>query len=293
MPGARLLFNTPGAISASGAGALSLAGQAPAFARVQVPGQGALALTGQVPTIAASGGGGSTFWRQNQPGNHATAIQGLNFSDSIPNPGGTGEYVIGSSEWTIIGAGNSWLKQSDAGAGQSPPDIWRVVYPEAGSYSDGQNRGSVGRPLSNLDEVYVCIRFKLSANFLKHPISTKFLRIQISGGTYLLQISHDNVWFRVSTEEGPGYNYDGSITDGSAPSLGEWHTLEWFSRRGNGTGIVRTHLDGNIRTNATNAIVSPSGPFTTLSIDANYGGGGSDVPANQYLYVDDVYLSTV
>jgi hypothetical protein len=251
-------------------------------------------LTGATSsTFTVTGSGGAVGWLANKPTNHNTVIQGLNFSDNIPNPGGTAEYVIGSTEWTTIGFGDSWVKQSDAGSGQSPPDIWRGVYPEAGTYTDGQNRGSIGRPLNNLSEFYFCLRMKLSSNFVKHPISTKLIRSQINGGTFLFQLSHDNNWFRVSTEEGPGYDYDGFILDGSAPPLGSWFTLEGYAKRGSGTGVVKVWVDGTARTNATGVTVSPSGQFTTFSIDANYGGGGSTVSADQYIYVDDVYVSTL
>ncbi len=97
--------------------------------------------------------------------------------------------------------------------------------------------------------------------------------------------------FCFATPSGPNHLVDVGI------SKGEWHTYEFHfvaNTPGVYNGLYRMWTDGVLVHEATDIGYFDTGitaKFDTLYFNPTYGGGSNPVPADQYLDIDEWYMS--
>jgi len=274
-------------------GLYTAGGTAGTFAVIATQQGGTLADTAVVSVTSPPAGGSYP----NRPANFTTVISDLNLNQDVP--AGSGErFVAGlGNTWSVIydgdgSGGSNFSRATDATAPQSPSGVWRLHVP-GGTYGTpgsggGHSFGSLGRPLPNVQQVYVSVHVKWSNPYTNNPISTKWLRFEDgAGGNLLIQYSHNNDFLRAS-DESIGQAYEPQ--NGSRPTLGVWHQVEVLLMQGN-PGTVRVWVDGQLRTNYTNLRVNTV-PWNAFSLDAYFGGGGTAIPQDQDYWIDHVFIAT-
>lgn len=239
-------------------------------------------------------------WLANKPSNYLTQLVG-DFDCSPDLPAGTigSERNVAGTDWTVIydrdnGGGVSAIsRQTDATAPQSPSDVWRWYQP-AGDYGTLGSGGGTG--FGNLfaflpggtTKVYACWAMKLSAGYYVHPISNKLFEcFNAVGDTVMVQLGRYSNYFE-AYDSATDTVYDTLIN--TAPLEDTWFQVEVQVERGN-PGIMRVWIDGELRTDASGP-VSAGQTFDTVGLYMHMGGGGFDLVADQYVWVDHISVYT-
>jgi len=108
------------------------------------------------------------------------------------------------------------------------------------------------------------------------------------GGSFELRVmpqwpEHGSVWLTSNIER-------------AAPTLGDWHRLEWYMRyestAGAGDGIVRWWLDNQLAGDYTNIRYPRDGGFTEYQISPTWGGVGDVKTETDYYRFARSYLAS-
>lgn len=218
--------------------------------------------------MTVTGGGG--LWAPNLPAG-MTLLDELDFSQTVP--AGTGERNIAAPKqnWVVK---DVFTKITDDGE-----DAWTFsrpagVYDPPGTPGVGSSTsfGAVEYPLNNVTEIYGCLKFKLTANYVKHIVSEKLFMFFTNAGQALhCQMSHNGDWFRGSDED-IGEPYE--VQNAHAPTLGTAGILEVHFKKGN-PGIARCWYDNQSVFDYTDRPVMPSTSLNAFSLNSTMGGGGN------------------
>lgn len=244
-------------------------------------------------------GGGAT-WLGNKPANYTVLLGDFDCSENLPAGTIGSERAVGSTGWNVIydrdnGGGVSAIsRQSDATAPHSPPYVWQWHQP-AGDY--GTLGGGQGTGFGNLfafvpgstTKIYSCFTMKVSAGYYVHPISNKLYECFTPNANTMVQLGHYGVYFE-------GYD---TLTDyvfphliNSAPAEETWFQVEVLFEMGN-PGVLRVWIDDELRTDVTDHSVSAGeGTFETVGLYMHMGGGGFDLAADQYVWIDHITAYT-
>lgn len=263
------------------------------IAKAHTPAPKAIPPAPPASTTAASAAPPAPGTFPNWPQNYTRIIADLDLGPNLKPGPCTGR--PNGDERFIDGLGMTWSTIFDCPAAGQPSrwtpmvedgrTAWRLLYP-IGDPSQPLGAGNIGRPLPNLNEVYIAYWVKWDRFFEFHSVSTKHIRLQKSNGNFLVQASHNRDFLRAS-DEGIGQAYEPQ--NGSMPALGVWHLVEVLLRVGS-PGTVQVWLDGQLRTNYRSFPVT--GPFQTISFDGHLGGGASRKTRESWIWYDRIFVAT-
>lgn len=252
----------------------------------------------------------------------------LTVSTSPPPPGGsaepTGMTAITERPFNAA-VEDGWLLPTwaqpyftvvaDATAPKSPSNVARVRYPAgwAGGDSPALEERDLGGTATTL---YVSMWMRLSPNWVGHPTGTnKVIHLWINGinrvfafadgsgsniltpriGLQQIAAPYDDGFGNVATGVDLRPNVAGQL--GVQIVRGRWHRWEIVLKSntpGTATGSVDWWLDGTLVGHYTGIQYVGAGGSNTWDItkfDPTWGGLGGTIPAEQYLYMDHLYIS--
>ena len=204
---------------------------------------------------------------------------------------------------------------SDATAPKSPANVARVRYPAG--WTGGDSPALEERDLAgSATTLYVSMWMKLSSNWVGHPTGTnKVIHLWINGinrvfafadgsgsniltpriGLQQIAAPYDNGFGQVATGVDLRPNVAGQT--GVQVIRGRWHRWEIVlvgNTPGTSNGSVSWWLDGVLVGRYTGIQYVGAGGSNTWDIikfDPTWGGLGGTIPAEQYLYMDHLYIS--
>jgi hypothetical protein len=243
------------------------------------------AVTTTMPTFTVST---TPSWRANEPAG-LTLFNERHFDAKLEN-----------SWYLEYPPDNDFTIQQDATAPVSPPNIGQARYPQGLPAGVGPIDTEIDLPggSSSLSEIYLAFPLKLSSNFYGCG-TNKIFFIWIGGqpGVYLKVDGNGNgsLAFEISTQSS-GSSQD-PLAIGRTVTRNQWTNIEVYMKvntAGNSDGIVKIWQDGTQTINVSNVrFVSGSAvPWERVAWNPTWGGGCSGtVPADQFMWMDDVYIS--
>lgn len=101
---------------------------------------------------------GGSNWRENEPADFAQLIE-RSFD------------AIDEDSWNDDDGDADWSLVTDSGSPQSPPNILRITTPQG--FDDGSAPAASARDLTDENQVYVYLAYRLSANYKAHAFASK------------------------------------------------------------------------------------------------------------------------
>ena len=243
---------------------------------------GGQAVTTPMPTFTVST---TPSWRANEPA-------GL----SLYNQRGFDAKV--ENNWYLeYPPDNNFSVQQDATAPISPPNVGQALYPQGFGAGSGPIDTEVD--ISGLSEIYLEFPMKLSSNFYGCG-TNKIFFIWLAGQPAIyLKADGDGsgpLTFWISTQSSA--SSADPLAVGAVVTRNQWTNIEVYMKVNSGSnhdGIVKIWQDGVQTINLSNVEFVSSGDSHTwerVAWNPTWGGGCSGtVPANQYMWMDNVYIS--
>lgn len=210
------------------------------------------------------------------------------------------DFVTGSSNLSLV---------QDASAPKSPPNVARLRYPR-GFTSGGNSPGGSEVALRGTRRLYVAHWIKLSSNWQGHYSGVnKHYHIWVDGVNKVVAASVGEGSDPLQPQmrlQGLAGRYHGHEDANLSPNLvpsalfarGVWHkweTVLYAGTPGNADGTVDFYLDGRkIGSYSGIPFVRRGGSsrFSLFKWDPTWGGvGGPAIAADQYMYLDHIYIS--
>ncbi len=208
---------------------------------------------------------------------------------------------------------NDWKIVADAAAPYSPSNILQIRFPAG--FTGGDSPALSEKPFgTGVGTLYVSMWIKLSSNWVGHLTGTnKVLHFWIGGanrvfayvdgsGSNTLKPYIGLQGIATSFNDGFGNNSTSinlrpNVQTGSQIVRGQWYHWEMvFTSNTNGSangtadwwinGVQVGHYTGIGYVSS-----SQSRNFTTMKLDPTWGGLGGTVPADQFMWMDHIYLS--
>jgi uncharacterized protein YjdB len=256
-------------------------------------------MCGGVACSAGTTDNGQVNVQEVPTGNHANEPAG--FTMIADNPFDV-EQLLG---WTAFGSTLENLSiQTDASAPTSPSNVGAALFHEG--FDGGSGPINLTHPIGAA-EFYLHFALKLSANWYSHSAGVKlfFIRNDGKGDIYLItkptgDVAADPLRLFVQTQNVVGGNVGRSGNVGDATVLRDtWYDIEVIIRSdsspGAGDGEVHVWIDGTKTHEYTNASLLRAGADRVQDIlqwNPTFGGGDHEsVPADQYQYIDHIYIS--
>ena len=224
-------------------------------------------------------------WRANEPGG-LTLVNERSFNAKIEN------------NWYLeYPPDNYFTIQQDATAPVSPPNVGQALYPQGFGAGSGPIDTEVN--LSGISEIYLSFPMKLSSNFYGCG-TNKIFFIWLAGqpAIYLKADGDGNgpLTFWISTQSSA--SSADPLAVGSAVTRNQWANIEVYMKVNTGSnrdGIVKIWQNGTLTINVSNVefvTASDSHTWERVAWNPTWGGGCSGtVPADQYMWMDHVYIS--
>jgi hypothetical protein len=204
--------------------------------------------------------------------------------------------------WTDRG-GNNFSIITDGTAPRSPQNVGRATFPLG--FAGGTGPILTGRDIrsGNFTSIYISFWIKLSPNWDGHTsFVNKIYHLWINGQNKVyLSAQGSNAGplqpqVRLQGIPGP------SITRNLTPNVGavsitrgNWHRWELVvtaNTVGNADGVVEWWIDGvKVGSYRDVQITSASRIWTNVDWNPTWGGTGDIVPADQFMYMDHIYIS--
>jgi hypothetical protein len=224
-------------------------------------------------------------WRANEPAG-LTLLNERSFNAKIEN------------NWYLeYPPDNNFTIQQDATAPVSPPNVGQALYPQG--FSPGAGPIDTEIDLSGHSQIYLAFPLKMSSNF--YGCGTNkifFIWLASQPAVYLKANGNGNgpLTFMISTQSSA--SSADPLAVGTAVTRNQWTNIEVYMRVNTGSnhdGIVKIWQDGNLTINLSNVefvTASDSHNWQRVAWNPTWGGGCSGtVPADQYMWMDDVYIS--
>ena len=196
---------------------------------------------------------------------------------------------------------------TDGTAPQSPPLIGGSHFTPAGAFHDGISATSVERDFSaTYSRLYASVWVKHSSNWVPHPVGSKFVWFQTPAscnGRNATYATYDGALMQVGVNQQNCEDRMLSANVGpttywyEAQRLGSWHHYEYLLEMNTGSqanGQLHMWVDGQLVASYSDVTWVPSAgdahQWNGFRWENTYGGaGGSN--ADQWEYVDDIYIS--
>jgi hypothetical protein len=222
-----------------------------------------------------------------------TVLSDWNMDQAPPTSGDVP--ISGSGGWKVIrnsvpGSPQGWVARvSDAGAPQSPSNVYDFVYPAG--LIEGEAPATVYYDGLNADEVYVGFWWKPSSPFDYGPNGNKIAFIYngggASGGQQFLILYPDGR-LHILPEYPGDYQWRRPNVNATVVTLGAWHRIEWYTNRV--TGTLKWWLDGVLQGSYTN-VVNPI-RFDMFQFNPTWGGNiGARKAQTDHYWFDHAHLS--
>ena len=227
---------------------------------------------------------------------------GLTVLSDRPFNSTTSTYTAGEDGWWDSGGGGGMTIVADATAPQSPSNVGRMNFPAG--FVGGSSPASLERPIK-VTTLYVATWVKFSSNWEGHPSSgvNKILHLWIGGLNHLVITAAGTgsgpLTARISLQSiTSGGNAEGGVTgiyESTAEfKRGQWHKIEVIAlaNTAGANGSVKLYLDGVLATSCSGIQFVPgSGVWDLAMWSPTWGGIGDRVTADQYMYMDHIYVS--
>ena len=229
----------------------------------------------------------------------------------------TTTYTRGEDGWWDFG-GNALTVTTDASAPRSAPNVGRLLFPAG--FAGGNSPGGSERVFPGAQTLYVSMWLKFSDNWQSHPIANKVNHIWVNGvnrifsctvgpgGTtgsmspqFGLQQLAD-IYDPITQSRG---GYSSGLISPNIPGQenislvrGRWYRWEMVltaGTPGGADGTVDWWIDGvKVGHYAHIPFVAAGGDnhWTDFQWNPTWGGLGSTVSSNMYMYMDNIYIST-
>lgn len=249
--------------------------------------------SGRIIAIGSQGGAAGPTWRGNEPAG-LTLIGTRPFSAVDENPlfddhdNGTLAFV------------------DDATAPRSPPKVGQAFYP-AGFTSAGVGAGESNLNFSGRRYVYACWWIKYSSNWVGHSSGNNknsFLWSNSTNPSLVFEnicagsgdMTPTFVGQDIIVPSSPEIDWPPNIVPAARFIRGQWHLVEYYcvgNTAGTANGSIAFWLDGVKIGEYTGLQFNTAATVWTLFKNCStWGGtGGPNVPADQYMNVDEVYVS--
>ena len=219
--------------------------------------------------------------------------------------------------WTLPSFAVPYLTiVQDGAAPKSPSNVAQIRYPAG--FGGGDSPALAERDLTSgrATTLYVSMWLKLSSNWSGHPTGTnKVMHFWINGGNRVFAFadgSGNNVLTpRIGLQAISGAYNDGFGTTSTTVELrpnvsgqtgaqivrGRWQRWEiamTSNTNGDANGTLDWWIDGTHVGHYTGIAYVPAGASRTWDIvkwDPTWGGQGSSIPADQFMYMDHLYMS--
>jgi hypothetical protein len=206
--------------------------------------------------------------------------------------------------WTDYKAGNFSLVP-DATAPQAQATVGQVLYPAG--FPGGTEPVNLYVPLGNRSTMYLAFWFKMSPNFYGHPNSSvnKIFHIWIGGvnRVYVAAMGAGNISSfqpQVRLQQVPtqaNLNLGPNLVPSASMVRDRWYKWEIVlhaNTPGVADGTVEMWLNGVKIASYTNVqFVAPGqgNTWETINWAPTWGGTGATVPADQWMRMNEIYLS--
>jgi hypothetical protein len=242
------------------------------------------AVTTTMPTFTVTT---TPSWRANEPAG-LTLFNERHFDAKLEN-----------SWYLEYPPDNNFTIQQDATAPVSPPNIGQARYPQGHPAGVGPIDTEIDLPggSSSLSEIYLAFPLKLSSNFYGCG-TNKIFFIWIGGqpGVYLKVDGNGtgSLTLEISTQSSA--SSQDPLAVGRTVTRNQWTNIEVYMKVNTGSnhdGIVKIWQDGALTINVSNVeFVTANNPWERVAWNPTWGGGCSGtVPADQFMWMDDVYIS--
>jgi hypothetical protein len=240
------------------------------------------AVTTTMPTFTVST---TPSWRANEPAG-LTFFNERSFNAKIEN-----------SWYLEYPPDNYFTIQQDATAPVSPPNVGAALYPQGFGAGSGPIDTEVN--LSGISEVYLSFPMKLSSNFYGCG-TNKIFFIWLAGQPAIyLKVDGDGsgpLTFWISTQSSA--SSADPLAVGRTVARNQWTNIEVYMKVNTGSnhdGIVKIWQDGTLTINVNNVEFVTAGDshaWERVAWNPTWGGGCSGtVPADQYMWMDNAYIS--
>lgn len=162
---------------------------------------------------------------------------------------------------------------------------------------------------SQYEEVYIQFWIKYSSNWVDEPLTNKWVYIWFNNSATGMpnlpimghsQYDSNGIWAVLQAgTNGVGEQIWHSYGWGGFTfTYGKWHKVNLHVKMntgGNSNGILQIWVDDILRINASNGYFrksSDSYGISSFQMTPVYGGGGTSVPNDQYIWFDDVIIQT-
>ncbi len=223
--------------------------------------------------------------------------------------------------WQQVPANNPYYSiQVDSNAPQSPPYVGAALFPAG--FGSGSAPIQVWKAISGYTKIYLAFWWKESANWYGNGVADKVIYVWIHGkpSVYLADVGGGSapLYPEVRLQNAPdgGINFDFNTAYGSntrlygTPNLWKgnggvqtqltrnvWHLWEVLlvcNTAGNYDGSVQLWIDGQrylYYNGIAFAASTDSHQWEQIDWQPVYGGNGSPVPADQFMWIDHLHAS--
>jgi len=240
------------------------------------------AVTTTLPTFTVAT---TPSWRANEPAG-LTFFNERSFNAKLEN------------NWYLeYPPDNNFTIQQDATAPVSPPNIGQALYPQGFAAGAGPIDTEIDGP--GKSEIYLAFPLKMSSNFYGCGTNKIFFIWLAGQPAVYLKVDGDGsgpLTFWISTQSSA--SSADPLAVGTVVTRNQWTNIEAYMKVNTGSnhdGIVKIWQNGVQTINVTNVefvTASDSHTWERVAWNPTWGGGCSGtVPANQYMWMDDVYIS--
>jgi hypothetical protein len=257
---------------------------------------GGAAVTSTLPTLTVTSGG-TAFWPNEPPG--FTKFTERAFNSEPPNgpaeDGWTSDYLPDPSGVTIV---------TDPSAPYSPPNVGQALFYTG--FPSGSGPVDAERYLTGTSatQLYISFWLKFSSNWYGNGSSVNkifFIWIHDAPAVYFQAYGSGNgpliplvTTQNTPADHDPWWGNQNSSVQVVRGAWQRWEVLLVCNTAGNADGVLKWWVDGTLigsYNNVQYASASQGHTWQTVAWNPTYGGGGPAVPADQYQWIDHIYVS--